>query len=710
MAQPKDTLEFLTDSQGRSYRVHNGMVGDPVNTPTFLPESPDGWQEVSIKYQRSDKYFGLFRMFSTPLKFVRNGALIIRSRLYNKWIEDKLYYVMHRLDKTFGGGWIHRFLYRGELDLAQVNDEDTHVEVNIMEGDLVKMVKANESTTYEIDINVPEAITVKMDGAKLSITKRFIVINPTYPHGLNNTVKEMIPMQDIESDGNFFNASFVSEAGSISDADYSFIQGEDLSTSDKYNGLTENGITFTAVRMTGTIGKFIVGGIFGARVGFDVKIETNTGRVINVFTVQHEFANVNEKWKFDISSGPIALLPGERFFVYQVPNAFQSNNAWNYEDDVIFEYKGLDQYKTTYIKALRPAYVAQKLLDKMTGGGYSFSSIYLNTVWENLLTTSGDAIRGFDNPKLKLSWVDFFTSYNVPCNLSSGIRNNVLFIERKQAVYQSTIQQHLGDATGLSIEVSKDLLCNSLKIGYPNTDTEEVNGRDEFNVTQTYTSPLTRVTKVLELVSKIRGSMYEIELTRINLDGRTTTDDSNDNSPFFLHVEKTATIGTGTEPSTFYKLLREIYTSISGIIDPATAFNIGISPKRCLIAHGNYLRSIFYGMEGGKLIFQTSDKNSELITIKDGTTISEKGDIVIGELEAPLFIPLEFKFTSPMAANIIEVMEAGPDGTFSFTYDGATLYGFPLEVGIQPANRPAQETTLLCSPQTDLTKLITYGR
>lgn len=709
MAQPKDFLDFILDDQGRSYRDNGGIV-QAVSTPTPVTIAPDGWQDTSIKYKRNLKYSGLFRSYTNPLKFVRSAALILRDRLYKKFTEEKLYLLIMWLDKSFGGGWVHRFFYKGEIDLSQTTDEDTHVEVNIMEGDLSKLFKANENTVYEIDINVPEAEAVKMDGTFLKIVKRFIVLNPSYAHGLNDTVKEMIPMQESTSDGNFFNVGLLSEAGSISDADYSFIQGEDLSTSSKYNGVTENGFDFTFVRMAGTISKFLVGGAFGPRVGFDVKLETNTGRIITAFNVSHEFANVNEKWSFDMSSGPIPLFPGERFFVYQVPTSFQSNNAWKYEDDVVFEYHGLDRYKTTFIKGLQPAYIAQKLLDKITGGGYSFTSTYLTTVWENLLVTSGDAIRGFPNPKLKISWTDFFDSYNVPCNLSSGIRNGALFVERKAAVYQSYIQQNLEGAKGLSITTAKDFQYNGVKIGYPNTDTEDVNGRDEFNVTQVYTSAITRVNKVYELVSKIIASMHEIEKARINLDGKDTTDDSSDNRSFFLHVEKTATVGTGIEPVLYYKLLRETFTSISGLISPSTAFNIGISPKRCLLAHGNFLRSIFYGQEGGQLVFQTSDKNAELVTVKDGVTISEKANVVIGDLEPPIFIPLELKFTSPMARNIISTMDAGPDGTFSFPYDGNILYGFPMEVGIQPANRPAQETILLCSPVTDLSKLITYGR
>jgi hypothetical protein len=298
----------------------------------------------------------------------------------------------------------------------------------------------------------------------------------------------------------------------------------------------------------------------------------------------------------------------------------------------------------------------------------------------------------------------------VPCNLTEGIRNQQLFIEKKADAFQATIQQAMGEVKDLHVSTAKDFQYNVVKVGYPNTDTEDVNGKDEFNVTQTYTSPITRSNKVLELISKVSASMYEIELTRINLDGKTTTDDNNDNKNFFVHVEKTATAGTGDEPATYYKLLRNTYTSVSGLISPSTAFNLELHPELCLYRHGNFLRSIFYWQDAGNLVFQTSDKNGNVVVMNGSATYIGNKTIRVGMLAAPLFIPLTLKYQSPMPNNFISTMDSGPDGTFSIEYDGFTHYGFPLEVGIQPSNRPSQESTLLCSPQTNLANLITISR
>jgi hypothetical protein len=87
-------------------------------------------------------------------------------------------------------------------------------------------------------------------------------------------------------------------------------------------------------------------------------------------------------------------------------------------------------------------------------------------------------------------------------------------------------------------------------------------------------------------------------------------------------------------------------------------------------------------------------------------TITERADVIISLLDRPIFIPIVFEFDSPVPIDIIEVMEANPSDTFEFDLEGVAMKGFPMEVSIQPANRPSQTSQLLCSPETDITELI----
>lgn len=693
--QPRDFLYCLTDELGRSYTVNNGVV-EPSSTPVPLLVTPDGWQDKSIKYARNLKSSALWRTFTTPLKFVKQGALIVRHFLYTKGTEAKIDLLIHRLDKRYAGGWVHRFFYKGELDLSQAEDSDTDITVNIMEGGLSKLLKANENTQYEIDIDVPEAVTVKMDGLFLHEKQNFVI-----PGGIPFTGDHILYVSFVNKEGNAFGVVPFTVNGKSGTPN--------VETSPDYF-LASTVESIGNATLAGSV-KFSTSN-HGGPFSYTLIMRYSSGLIVQLATISGSATGQTYTLPFIQN---IDLLDGEEYFLYAV----SAGSTINYEDSE-FNVSFKSRYKTTYIKALRPAYVAQKLLDKITGGGYTFTSTYLTTVWENLLVISGDGIRAYDSegnlkltfpaPKIKISWSDFFDSYNVPCNLCYGIGNGQLYVEQKAHAFQSTIQQAVGEVKDLVVSTAKDFQYNAVSIGYPNTDTEDVNGRDEFNVTQRYTSPITRVNKVFDLVSKIRASMYEIELTRINLDGRDTTDDNNDTRLFFLHVEKTATAGTGTEPASYFKLFRDTYDNITGILDPVSAFNIELHPELCLKRHGNFLHGIFYWQDAGTLDYQTSDKNGNMVVTKDGELYIGNKNIGIGSLEPALFVPLNFKYESPMPYDTVDTMDAGPDGTFTFQYNGDTFYGFPMEVSIQPANRPAQDTTLLCSPQTDLIKLITMSR
>jgi hypothetical protein len=689
---PLDFLYCLVDDMGRSYTVNNGIV-ETSSTPAPLPISPDGWQDKSIKYARNLKSSSLWRTYTNPLKFVKQGALIVRHFLYTKGTEAKIDLLIHRLDKRFAGGWIHRFFYKGELDLSQAEDNDTNISVNVMEGGLSKLLKANENTPYEIDINVPEAVDVKMEGPVFLGTRKWVVPSVTLTGEL--AAAHQSPISYVS--GEFDNIGIVGGTQTPGNPDGFFIlSAEDNQVFDWSGKIRVKVNNFVFLLMATLFRRRADGSTVTEKQ--DVINPPSAGQWYEFSYDYTDFElDANEELFITIIAGGIPGSVNQRQIDYEATE-FQAD----------FKYR----YRTTFIKGLRPLYVAQALLDKITGGGYAVTSEYLSTSWENLLVTSGDAIRGFENAKLKISWSEFFDSYNVPCNLCYGIRDNELYIEEKEKAFQSNIQLAMGEVKELVVNTAKDFQYNTVNVGYPDTDTEDVNGRDEFNVTQVYTSPIKRPpAKTLDLVSKIRASMYEIELTRINLDGKVTTDDNNDTRSFFLHVEKTATIGTGSEPATYYKLLRNTYDSITGIIDPVGAFNVELHPELCLKRHGNYLRGIFYWQESGTLDYQTSDKNGNMVVMKDGQIYIGDKNISIGGLApAPLFIPLTFQFESPMEYEIVDIMDAGPDGTFSFQYNGDTYYGFPMEVSIQPANRPAQETLLLCSPQTNLNNLISMSR
>src|SRR5688572_4912514 len=138
--QGKRWLYFLTDKTGQSYNLDRGVVVRS-GVPEPLENTPDGWQDKTVNFSRNTKYFGLWRSFSIPLKFVTEGKKILRYIFYTFGIEAICNLVILKLDPAT---WKHKDFYIGEVDFSKFTDESDYSTVNIMEGGLVKLLKAKE--------------------------------------------------------------------------------------------------------------------------------------------------------------------------------------------------------------------------------------------------------------------------------------------------------------------------------------------------------------------------------------------------------------------------------------------------------------------------------------------------------------------------------------------------------------------------------------
>lgn len=689
MPQPIDFLISIVTEAGKSYVYNNGNVSTS-GTPSPLKIGPNGIDGVEIKYGRSSKYFRVFRSFTTPLQFVRDGAKILRKVFYTIGFDAIIYLVIHRLNKSFGAGWKHEFMYKGELNMVKSQDSDHEFSVEVMEGDIHKLFRANESTVYTIPV---DEVKVKTDGVDLFEKMIWEIL----PGSVSS--KHVIGMVFINNEGQSLGVQHFTTYHSANPGtgDFHFIS----SSMDIFNLRLQGTIVVSWGAATSTVAPVPI------KLLAITPANGSTPAVIRTFALgsytQPAPGNASnlpqstaETFAFDVTFN---AKPGEIFWLYAdgVP-IVSGYKYWSGRATLSY----VARYPVTYTMGNRPVTLGQRLVDKIMGPGYIFQSSYLTKEWNNLVFTSGDAIRGFPDPVQKISWNDFYNSLNVPCNLSLRLKDNIVSVEKFEEAFKPNVSISLGEVKGLKKRVAENYLYNVIKIGWPDVSIEDVNGRNEFNVTHTYSTPIKKAPKEMDLVSKVVASMYDIEFTRINNDGKTTTNNQNDNKNFFLLVEKTPTdlpvVGI------HYKLLRETYDSVTGLLTPSTAFNIPLSPKRCLLAHSNYLASMLYFHKSGSVKFETGDRNHELKTEKSGVIVEEKANVFVSKLGKPLFIPYVFTFESPIPKNIIHVMETNPDETIEFISEGETHYGFAEEIGIRPSTNPAMDTTLLFSSTVDMTK------
>jgi hypothetical protein len=692
----KPFLYFLTDKDGNSYRVNRGAV-DKTATPTPLINTPDGWQEKSIKYGRSNKYFALFRTFTTPLKFVADAAKIVRDQFYKLGSEAEMFLIITRLNNE----WIHRQFYKGELDFTQCEDSEFQVTANVMEGELSKLFKAGEDTVYELPL--ADGRQVKVDGLVLKQSAKYYVSNGAL---LNTNGNHVIDLMLLGQEGPDLNILSVPRTNLGASGQNQFILNNNLHF---HNPSTKNPMTVSwDFKVTTSLADGIspnpaVRLILSIRI-IDKRNGNALGRTLQEFVGptntyrKNHFVGSSTVTEFSQMDDPSNYVTALVLGINLVGASADQAVFHVYDSEGFFNIDSIDfRHPATTIRALDPITVGQMLVDKMTGGGYEFRSNHLAAEWGSLLITSGDGVRGLEGAVLKTSFTAFFNSYNVVSPLAMGIDGKTIWIEDRSQAWPSTAQPlDLGAVSDLKAKPANDHLFNTIKIGYPDSKLDDVNGRNEFNTTHIYSAPVSRSVRELNLVSTYKAGMYDIEFTRINLEGKKTTNSSTDNDVFFLHTEKYP------QADGVYKLLRLNYSPVSGLLDAASAFNIELSPKRCLQRHGAYLRGAFYYQPMGVLKFESGDRNVDMIT----GTVSERADFPINAMGDPLFVPLEFTFECPVPEDMIEQLETMPQRPVLFSWNGTVFVAYPTDIAIQPATNATQSVSALCAVGNDLTKLI----
>lgn len=699
--QGQDHLYFLLDDMNRSLYVENGIVQRSA-TPRPLQFTPDGWRKIKVENQRNQKYFALDRMYTVPLEFVEDGALILKYMYYTYGVEVKVFLGILKQKLFYDGaqyGYYHDKFIKGEIDFSNFNRSGPKVTVNIMEGGLSKLIKNRENNKYEFDIDVPQAVKMKMDGVDLYKRGSYVISPLEIKKSVYGT-NFFFPVNYVNSEGESTGLNFVTQnAQNVSGIAFDTKKNLDNKI---LNGDSGN-ITDVAVNIKGVI-KFQCT-VNDPGLGFRARFLTSTQTIptqfaYDVFSVGPVIGQIYE---FPVNT-IINVQPGEKvhlegIFFGGITGAIDVGIVFLEGSKLEAEY--VNRYRTTYCLGLPPEYVFKKLIEKITDGSYQGESPVLATNYDFVLTC-GDALRRIPGAKLKLSLSDFFQSFNTQFDIGMGEIAGKVRLDEKHTFIDYSNPIDLGEVSKFKDKPATEYYFSTLKIGYPEQDYDNVNGKQEFNNTVEYTTPITRITKEYNLVSAFRADCYGAEFTRINLEGKTTTDSDSDNDVWIIHTKKTPVV----DPieGTIYELNRDLNAFATGLLSPQSVFNLYLSPRRCLERNGRYLHSGFYKMDTGALVYQTTQKNASLTTTNP--VVVEKSNVTIGNLLGRLFQPELLECDTPAPIDLVELLEASPVRAFKGTYLGIPFDGIPVKVGIAASDYEAQTYTLLASPTMDFTLFI----
>lgn len=592
----KSYLHCITNAAGQSYYVdgydNSGVPKIKLSAqPYWLQFSAKNWKDIQVAYGRDlSKYHGINRTFTDGYEFVADGADVIRYLNYKRGYEEIAYLniLRHNPDND-----TYETFYKGQIDLKEIKDnQPASVTVNLIGGGFITAFNANDEQDYEFEFD-NSAIDVMHDGVDLKSSIQYQVVELEEYFYLNH----IIPLNFRTNEGAGSGIEYHDQQYESSNSSYS-------STSDNWAYKNDEDRT---IAIEGQLKVTVISsdnGHLNYQPGFMVSPAANF-----TFMAPNQIINVGNQGVFAINQ-TITVPAGQKLFIggRSFANLPGDNIAFSARWDASdLKISLITRKAATIVKAYQPFTMLQKLINKITGRlNYTAVSTLLQQN-KNITITCGDAIRGIEGATLKTNFINFFKAYNAVLFASFSINGANGIFESRQSVYDSQVTNiEAGEVADLQIDWAKELFFNSIKAGYQNQTYDDLNGRLEPNTTMTLTAPATEK-KELDLTSPYRADPYGIEYLRINLEGKTTTDNSGDNDVFFLNVkEQTQIAGT---------------ISIDWLRSTQTLKMYGLAANIGSFAVG----SMF------KLINATYDQFNKYYTVVSATVNGSDLDIVVAE-------------------------------------------------------------------------------
>lgn len=243
----------------------------------------------------------------------------------------------------------------------------------------------------------------------------------------------------------------------------------------------------------------------------------------------------------------------------------------------------------------------------------------------------------------------------------------VYFVHRSEILRPDAKARVIPFCRDFKFDVDSGAIYSTVKAGYDKKDYGNINGRDEFNFTNTYSTGCTVSEKTLSLLSKYRADCYGIEFA-VQKRGEDTTDTQSDKDVFFfLGSDSGGTLTVDRSP-----VIENCLTD--------SVFNGAFSPMACIRANAGY---ICLQAESVELKFASSTGNSSVVI--DGEGMSDSIT-----LASPLATCGTIEFTTDDVDEIADV-----DEPIEVVDDGITYRGFLKEVDIKYARNEAATYKLI---------------
>lgn len=644
--------------------------------------TPKSWEEnSSISYKRDSQYFGMIRSWALPLEFVEDGAKLLRRAYYQDGIEAGVILEVEELNRAT---LAYELSFKGYIDFSKCQDSDNVFSATLMQAGPSARIKAYENVKYEYPLVGDDVVNMVLPGVvfKEEVQSLFI---PTTPG-----VFRFIPGLNIIVGS--FQSGFVTSQSTVlqSVGDTSF------TTSENWFLRANRDQT---VRIRGKAkGSYnlVTGG-----PGFSVLIKDQTNGTIR--TLYSYSGGGSGQYEFDFDE-VINMFFGQNLFLYFRTNGTGGNRLTISDStDFFCSYESVSD--PSNCKGIKSNDLFKRII-KRIAPGLATSSYLLSNTWTDLMFTSGSGIREISDAKIKISLKEFFQTASSIDDAAMGMESDVLRLENKYYFarsFESVNVGKIGD-NACNIDPATEFLASNIKVGYDDKNTEDKDGLNEYNSGQEWEMPISRLQNELNWMSVARADQYGIEKLRVefnvlNKDGNRGTDDTpSDNDTFMVDCY---------QDGSFYRpILGASYQSVTGVNSPSTAYNLRITPKKNLLRHGAYLRSIMNHMDSRYINFASAVKNAKLKTVKDSIGVKEDENILVASLPDRYFIPDIATIRCKLPYGAKRMIDTNPFGYVTFVWKGVTIKGYIIEFTVDIAKNTERELKLLLTQDNNLLNLI----
>lgn len=720
------------DISGNYYHPTNSNGAYVDTTPLYFYRSyVTNWSEMGIIDERNSRMFGFTRSYTEDnYQFVKIARQIVGWVWLNGGSNAYIELYVEVLDQTIND---YVFDYKSAIDLATASLNRDTLSAKLLDDGIEAKVKSREDITYEIPIDSTtgyrtiEILPMNVLGAcKLLTTWPCPGDTSTGSKTVSGTTSAYkVPFFYVDKTLVSVSDTPGNQPISFSDpALNNFVSGQDFELFNAGTGMPVNddnyiikaNVPIRNVKFRVRI-RFHINNTSGFAGNYTATLSKMNAAgtaytIIQQFTTATILSSGMLNDYFDFNTLPFNMAVGESlilYFSFSVASAGANTHDFAIEKDtplnISFEHY-TDSYTVTGLSWYRAGI---ELIKRITDGDATFQSQYLTTLHsfasqidlqpQNLMILSGDSVRGSDNPVLKITLKDYLKASMVMMGLGFGVEGNKCVLEPIAYFMKADSNSLIAEINEVSeipeITPATDFHFNQLQIGYKEYEYDGLNGRDEPNTITEYLLPTTNEKKLLDMVSPVRADGYGIFDTWVNYALSENKDSKSDNSLFALQVKPRI---TGTDIALYYTDINPTGV-VSGVLDPARTMNIGLTPRKCAQRLGSFLQSCFYGQDDEVLKYQSTTRNSALVT-RLSTTIAyaENVNIPLKSLPPRIFQPFYISVSCKSPTNYRALWAAKPNGYFRIKAGGKTYNGFPWRTQDTNAKPKLRELKLLAMP------------